>query len=163
MEAGECGGLLRRSWAPQRPAEDGACLEYVLTFLSDVSSQPKQQDVEGRQGEDRLFRRLLLALPPLTAASHPSLGTTPPSQATGREMDQQHDSLKAELESLKATSTRQSIQAEQALHELATKLSAVESQLAQEQERSRLAAEAQEREKSRAVELKQQLDRKSVV
>lgn len=74
-------------------------------------------------------------------------------------MEQQQDSVKAELESLKATSTRQSIQAEQALHDLSTKLSAVESQLAVEQERSRLAAEAQEREKTRAAELEQQLAR----
>jgi TolA-binding protein len=65
--------------------------------------------------------------------------------------------LQAELESLRSDSTRQSIEAEEALHDLAAKLASVEQLLEQEKVQNQSITQREEQERKRATELEEQL------
>lgn len=70
---------------------------------------------------------------------------------------QQLATLAAELESSKATATRQAIEAEEALHDLAGKLATAEQQLEQERMQALEASAREEQQKQRVVGLEEQL------
>jgi chromosome segregation ATPase len=67
-------------------------------------------------------------------------------------------SLQHELEQLRAESTRQQLEAEQALHDLTGQLSALEAQVNEEKQRANQASAEAERERVHRGELESQLN-----
>lgn len=70
----------------------------------------------------------------------------------------QDQSLQLELEQVRAASTRQQLESEQALHDLGIQLSALEAQYNVEKQKATEAAATAEQERQKAAALEQQLD-----